>query len=132
MAFKWDILHPSKHVPLLYTFVLLGENLTGAAFKFCAAATQGGSALVTLNAAAAGSEGVSVAYDAAYVHPATGVAVGASTMTAQLNEVTIEALTFGAAPADLVLAYDFLITPSGGVQRVHAYGALTIQQGIGD
>lgn len=132
MAFEWSIFHPSKNVPLLYDFVVLGENLSGAAFRMTFAATQGAAAVITLNAAAAGLQGVSAAYNSAYLHPVTGAAVGATTLKVQIDEATLKALTFPAAPTALKLAYDLLITPSGLPQRVHAYGTLTIAQGVGD
>ena len=57
--------------------------------------------------------------------------VGASIITPQIDEATLEALTYTGA-ADLVLYHDLLVTPSGLPQRAELYGTFTITQGIGD
>lgn len=49
---------------------------SAATFVAKIAATQGGTALITLNNAAEGSEGILATYDATLVHPGTGEEVG--------------------------------------------------------
>ncbi len=132
MAFEWNIVHPSKHVSLIYTFTKIGENWSAATFKLTVADTQGAAALITLNNVAAGSQGVSATYDAGYIHPTSGKVVGATSIIVQIDEATLEALTFPTAPAPKVMAYDLLVTPSGSHQRTHAWGALTVNPGVGD
>lgn len=129
MAFEKSWIHRNKHTPWLGSFVLVGENVSAATFKMTFAAQQGGAALITLNNATAGTQGVSAAYDAGYVHPSTGAIVGATTITAQVDEATWEALTFPTAPSPLVLAYDLLF---GTPQQPVFYGTFTVYPGVGD
>jgi hypothetical protein len=57
--------------------------------------------------------------------------VGASTVVPQIDEATLEALTYsGTSP--LVLFHMLYITPSGGAQSAERYGNLTIRQGAPD
>jgi len=136
--FETDITIPTSHAPFGgatgdFDFVKIGADWSGAAFKFVVADTAG-SAKITLNGAAAGSEGISASYDADYVHPTTGAVVGATTVRGQIDETTLEALT--GFPADITtpLSYifDFLVTPSGEPQRLWAKGRVAIYKGIGD
>lgn len=141
MSFERNYYHRSRHTPFGGStgegqIIMLGQNWTGAAFVWSFSTTPNapaGSAATgfTLNAATAGSQGVSVTYDANYVHPKTGAVVGASIITPQIDETTLEALTF-TGTADLVLYHDLLVTPSGQPQRCLLNGTLTIAQGIGD
>lgn len=90
-----------------------------------------GTALVTLNAAAAGSQGISLSYDATYVSPTTGAVVGGTRLRCQIDEATIEALLTPADPAeDLVLYYDIHITPPTLPKMVAASGTFTIKPGV--
>lgn len=138
MAFTWNFVHPSRHVPFGGATgdadVVYGlKDWSGATFVMAFAATEGGSAAITLNNAAAGSEGVSASYDASYAHPETGVVIGATTIRAQINEATLEGLTYPSDPgAPLILYYDLLVTPSGEPQRVLCKGTLSVYQGVGD
>ncbi|PTR08671.1 MULTISPECIES: hypothetical protein [unclassified Novosphingobium] len=140
MAFELNIFHPSKRVPwggasANADLVLVGTDWSAAAFSMSFAATQGGTAIadIQLANAAAGSQGISASYDASYVHPETGAVVGATTIRPQIDEASLEALVWGSDPtANLVLHYDLLVTPVGGVQQVFCYGTFTIQPGIGD
>lgn len=138
MAFTLNYSHPSRHVPfggevgdadIVYGIT----DYSGAAFVMTFAATQGGSALITLSTASAGSQGVSATYDADYVHPTTGETIGATTIRPQIDEATLEALTYGTDPdSPLVLYYDLLITPVSEPQRVLCNGTLSIYLGVGD
>lgn len=140
MAFELPIEHFSKHVQWGGAtgdadIIELGVDLTGAAFAMNFATTKGGTPIpgIALSAASAGSQGISVTYDADYVHPETGAVIGASTIRPQIAETALEALTWGSDPsAPLVLYYDLLITPSGAPQEVYCYGTFTLHPGIGD
>lgn len=138
MAFRLDYSHPSRHVPFGGAvgdadIIYLGLNWSGAAFAMTFAASEGGSALVTLTNASAGTQGVSATYDSGYVHPTTGATVGATTIRPFITEATLEGLTYPSDPnAPLVLYYDFLVTPSGGQQQVLCKGTLSVYQGVGD
>lgn len=111
--------------------VILGEDLSAAVFKWLFADSEGGSTEITLNNASAGSEGVSASYDADYVHPTGGHVVGATTIVPQIDESTLEGLTYsGTSP--LTLFHMLYITPSGGTQYVERHGDFTIRQGAVD
>jgi hypothetical protein len=138
MAFSFNISHHSRHTPWggadgSADIVMLGVDWSAAAFQMALAYTLGGTPAITLPNASAGSQGVSATYDATYVDPDTGATVGATIIRPQINEVTFEALTW---PADttqpLVMAFDFLVTPSGEPQFVWFYGNMTIHPGVGD
>ena len=90
-----------------------------------------GTALVTLNGVAAGSEGISCTYDAAYADPETGETFAASVILIQINETTMEGLSTG-TPVDepVEVHYDLHITPSGGLKFLAAYGTLTYYPGV--
>jgi hypothetical protein len=137
MAFEFDITHPSKHVPFGGAsgdgdFVYLGVDLSAAAFRMTLAPQVGSAGVITLSNAAAGSQGISATYSPSYVHPVSGATVGATIVRPQIDETTFEALTWGATDEPLVLAYDMLVTPSGGVQYVWFKGNFTIHPGVGD
>ena len=136
-AFPWDFTHDTKHTPWggdtgFGDIIVLGKNWSAATFVWTFAATLGGAAVITLVNAAAGTQGVSATYDAAYVHPQTGQVVGATTIRPLITEATIEALTWPAVPASLVLIHDLLVTPSGAMQLAYAKGTMTITAGVGD
>lgn len=139
MAFEHDIFIPTTHAPFGgvtgdFDFIKVGVNWSAAAFAMKIATAPDVAALVTLANAAAGSQGFSATYDAAYVHPETGAVVGATTIRGQIDEATLEAISWGATPVttDLPLVYDLLVTPSGEPQRAWAYGAVTIRKGVSD
>lgn len=140
MAFELNIFHPSKHVVFGGAsgngdIVLTGLDWSAATFRMSFSASQGGTPIagMQLSNAAAGSQGVSASYDANFVHPETGAVVGATSIRPQIDETSLEALSWGSDPAaDLVLHYDLLVTPPGGVQQVFCYGTFTIQPGVGD
>lgn len=140
MAFELDIEHFSKHVPWggasgNADIVRLGVDWTSATFAMSFAASKGGTPIggIALANAAADSQGISLTYDAGYVHPSTGAVVGATTIRPFILETALEALTWGEVASDpLVLYYDFLVTPSGEPQQVFCFGTFTLQPGIGD
>ncbi|MGD9470606.1 MAG: hypothetical protein AB7G24_00745 [Novosphingobium sp.] len=113
-------------------FIEAGD-LSAATFRMEIRTAPGdtGDALVRLTNAAAGSRGISAAYDSAYPHPTSGAPIAATVIRPQIDEATLEALA-AASPAsdDLVLHYDLHITPSGGLKYVCAYGTFTIKPGV--
>ena len=137
MAFTFPIVHNSKHTPWGGAsgdadMVVLGLDWSGAAFVFTLAPLPGSAGVITLINQPAGTQGISATYDAGYVHPNTGLVVGATIIRPQIDEATFEALTWGATDEPLVLAHDMLITPSGEPQFVWFDGAFTIYPGVGD
>lgn len=111
--------------------IILGEDWSAHTFSWKFATAEGGSAVITLANAGAGSEGISKTYDADYEHPTSGAVVGATIIVPQIDEATLEALTFsGAAPLELF--HQLYVTPSGGAQFVERFGTLTVRQGISD
>jgi hypothetical protein len=137
MATELDITVPSKRVQWGGAsgegdIVWMREDVSGATFKMEVRNEPGdtGSALLTLNSAAAGSEGISATYDAGYVHPETGEVVGATTIRLQINQATMEALATAADPSDAVEAcYDIQKTVSG-VTSLWLYGSFTYAPGV--
>jgi hypothetical protein len=111
--------------------IIAGRDLSAAAFLWAFAPSEGAAAVISLEAAAAGVEGVKATYFASYAHPTSGALVpgGATEIVPQIDEATLEALTYsGAAP--LALFHQLYITPSGGAQFVERFGSLTIRQGV--
>lgn len=137
MAFTFSITHHSRRTPWGGAsgdadIVALGQDLSAAAFVMTFAPQVGSAGVITLTNQTAGTQGISATYDAGYVHPNTGATVGATIVRPQIDEATFEALTWGATNEPLVLAYDMLVTPSGGVQYVWFKGEFTIYPGVGD
>lgn len=134
MAFELPIT-AFRHAPWggasgLADLVRLAEDWSGAAYQWVFADAAGGEAKITLNTAAAGSQGVSATFDAAYPHPTSGAVVGATLMRPQIDETTLEGLTSPTTPSDdIVLYHTLYVTPSGSIKRVLCYGAFTIKQG---
>lgn len=133
MAAEIPITVMSKRVPFIGSLAIEGANLTTATFKMEVRNLPGdtGTALVTLNGASAGSEGISCTYDAAYADPETGETFAASVILIQINETTMEGLSTG-TPVDepVTLHYDIHCTPSGGLKFLAAYGTLTYYPGV--
>jgi hypothetical protein len=136
MAAERNWTHRTKHAPWgagtgAGDIVVVGLDLSAAAFVWAFADTPSGSADITLTNAAVSVQGVSAVWDPNFVHPRSGEVVGATIITPHISEATLEGLTFsGTSP--LVLYHDLLVTPSGGVQRPVLYGTLTVHQGVGD
>jgi hypothetical protein len=138
MAFTFNITHNSRHTPWggadgSADMIMLGVDWSAATFKMGIAPLVGATPIITLNNASAGSQGISASYDSAYVDPDTGETVGATIVRPQIDEATFEALTWGSdTTAPLVLAHDFLVTPSGAQQFVWFDGSFTILPGVAD
>lgn len=109
---------------------------SGAAFVLTVRTAYGatGTALITLTGATAGTQGISATYDAGYLDPSTGAVVGGTRLRLQIDEATLEAISWGSANPDepLELFYDLLVTPSGEPQRQLCRGPFTIYPGVGD
>lgn len=121
-----------KRVPFVDDVAILGPDLTGAAFAMHIRNRNGdtGTPLVSLATATAGTQGISVTYDAAYIYNEAGDEAPASLILIQINEATLEALSLNNPTEKPVeLAYDLHVTPSGGVKRVELYGKFTIYPG---
>ena len=138
MAFVFNITHNSKHTQWggadgSADMIMLGVDWSAAAFKMGLAGQVGSTPLITLINATAGTQGISATYDAAYVDPVTGETVGATIVRPQIDEATFEALDWGDdTTASLVLAHDFLVTPTGQQQFVWFDGLFTILPGVAD
>jgi hypothetical protein len=135
VAYELTIEHPSRHVPWggasgYADLIVLGENLSAATFVWAFADTDGGTPVITLSNASAGSQGVSATWDASYIHPESGEVVGATVIRPQIDEATFEALSGWTGTKTLY--HDLLITPSGLPQFVECYGTMTVRMGIGD
>jgi hypothetical protein len=137
MAQELDIVVRSKRVQWggasgEADIVWMRENLSAGTFKMEIRALPGdtGAALVTLNAAAAGSEGISAAWDAGYVHPVTGAVVGATTVRLQINETTMEGLATASPGDDPVEAYYDIHLTLSGVKRLFAFGRFIYHPGV--
>ncbi len=112
---------------------VVGVDWSGATFKMEIRANpgDGGSALVSLSNAAAGSQGISATYDAAYAMPDGSGTVGATIIRPQIDEATIEGLSLAARTSDpLTLYYDMHVTPSGSSKRLLCFGTFTIYPGV--
>ena len=110
-----------------------GVDWSGAAWAAKIALTQGGTTLIPLASAAAGSEGISAVWDAT-LQTAAGTVVGGTVVTLQIDEATLEGLDWGATPSDepLNLYLDLLVTPVGGAQRYVCEMPVQIWKGIAD
>lgn len=122
-----------KRVPFVEEIVVLGPDYTGAIFAMHLKNRPGdtGTPLVILNAATAGTEGISVVYNAAYVFNDAGDTAPASIITVQIDQATLEALPLN-QPTEkpLVLAYDMHVQPTGDFRQVVCYGTFTIYPGV--
>lgn len=114
--------------------VLLGLDWSAATFAMQIRAAPGdtGPALVSLANATAGSQGISAAYDADYVHPTTGAAVGATIIRPQIDKATMEGLPVNADdPAQpVVLYHDIHVTLGALPEFIFRSGKFTVQPGV--
>lgn len=133
-------LSADKRVPFLdedgATIVFVGENFAGGSYAMHIRNNPGdtGAPILGLAGAAAGTQGISVTYDADYIYvdekgvEQTGPA---SLVLIQIDEATIEALSLG-TPTDkpVILHYDLHVTPSGAPKRVVSQGKFIINPGV--
>ncbi|NOW44117.1 hypothetical protein FHW96_000244 [Novosphingobium sp. SG751A] len=114
--------------------VVLGLDWSDATYAMQIRAAPGdtGDPLVSLANAAAGSQGISAAYDADYVHPITGATVGATTIRPQIDETTMEGLPVNpddpASP--IYLWWDMHVTAAGLPKAVFCQGKFTVDPGV--
>lgn len=136
MAYVLDFTIPSAHAPFggdqgNWEITTWGQDLESAAFKWVFYDPTDLSEVFSLTNAAAGSEGISATWYSDLVDDVTGAAIGATLIVPQIDEGTLEGLTF-VGISDLVLGHTFYITPSGMLQTTHCYGTVTIKQGAPD
>lgn len=133
-------LKADKRVPFIdedgATIVFTAENWTDAAFAMHIRANPGdsGTPVVSLAGATAGTQGISVTYDADYSYiddSGETFTLPASLVLIQIDEATLEALSLG-TPSDkpVTLYYDLHVTPSGGAKRVVSHGKFIIKPGV--
>ena len=122
-----------KRVPFIDDVAILGPNYTGAAFAMHIRNNTGdtGTPLVSLANATAGTQGISVTYEAAYVYNEAGDTAPASLISIQIDEATLESLTLNNPTNEpMVLYYDLHVTPTGQAKRVELLGTFTIYPGV--
>lgn len=111
--------------PNIVSFAFVGRDFTGATFRaqIRAYLDAPDPALVTLENAAAGSQGISVAV-------ATDGGVPTSTVTLQFDEVTIEGLPFSnPRGTDPAFVFDLVIDPTDDMKRRWIEGPCIIRGG---
>lgn len=122
-----------KRVPFDGRIFRMGDDLTPATPRMEIRPEPGGSgsALVTLDASTAGSQGIIVSYDPDHPDPDGLMANGASVIRIIIDETTLEALSLGSpASSDVVLHYDIHLTPDGQKKFVLCSGTFTIKPGV--
>ena len=122
-----------KRVPFLTEIAILGPDYTGADFAMHVRNFEGDtwSPLISLADATAGTQGVSVTYDAAFIYDDAGSEAPASIIAIQIDEATLEAIALN-NPTNKVLTlyYDLHVTPTGEAKRVELYGTFSIYPGV--
>lgn len=134
-----DIQIPTRHAPFggatgEWDFDVLGVDWSGATFIIAAAPNEGDTATFTLNNASAGTQGVSATYSATKVDPITGQIVGGTTIRPQVDEVTLEAISWGSTATSLPISlfWECLVTPTGAPQRQICAGTIKLYRGVAD
>lgn len=126
-------IYASKRVPFDDTIPELLVDYSGATASMQVRAEPGdsGAAIITLGMSVAGSEGLTIEYDATYPDPRTDEEVGATIVGIIIDEATLEGLSLGADTADdVTLHYDIHLTPSGGKKFVYCAGRFVVQPGV--
>jgi hypothetical protein len=130
------IITAEKRVPFLEDVAITHLNYTSATFKMQIRANAGdeGAAIIELTGQTAGSEGISVTYNAAYEYvdnAGSTVTAPASIILIQIDEATIEALALG-TPANepVTLYYDLHITGGGLPKHIPIAGKFIINPGV--
>ena len=122
-----------KRVPFDDSFYDMREDYTGATATMEVRNEPGGQgpAIVTLGMSSNDGEGFAITFDPAYPDPDTGALDGASRVRLFINETTLEALEYNAAPEkSAVLHYDIHLDPAGGKKFVFAHGQFIISPGV--
>lgn len=130
---------PTRHAPFggatgEWDIDVTGVDWSGDAFVLAAAPLEGDAATFTLTNAVAGTQGVSATYDAAMVDPVSGEVTGGTTIRPQVDEATLEAISWGATSTNepITLFWELLVTPTGQPQRQLCMGTLKLYRGVGD
>lgn len=113
--------------------IILGLDWSAGAYAMEVRIDPGNTAgaLISLGMASAGAQGISATYDSGYLHPKTGAVVGATIIRPQINETTMEGLTYGPDPSEpLDLHYDIHATITGRGKFVLMFGKFTILPGV--
>lgn len=121
-----------KRVPFVEDIAFLGPDWTGAPMSMHIRYQKGdtGVPLIALANAPPGSQGLSVAYNAAYVYNDLGAVAPASSIFMRIDETTIEAISLAnPTNANLLMFYDIHVTPVGFDKILVAYGTFTIDPG---
>lgn len=122
-----------KRVPLDRLIPVIGPNWTGGIYRIEVRPLPGGagSPLITLTNAAAGTQGISATYDAAYALPDGSGTSPATVFRIRIDEVNLEALAL-ASPAQnaVTLYYDFHVTPVAGDKFALCGGVFSIEPGV--
>jgi hypothetical protein len=138
MTVTWDLTAP-RHAVFggdggEGDFELLGIDYSTATFDMQVRTTPGdtGTPLISITNAAAGSDGILATYNAALVHPVTGLVVGGTLVRVQINQGLLQALPYAAddPAAPLELAYDLRVTPLYLPRRVLAQGKFIVMPGV--
>ena len=109
-----------------------GQNWSAATFKMEVRVALGetGAALISLNNAAAGLQGISATYDAGIIDKETGQVVGGTVIRPQIDASTLIALAAASpASADRLLYADLHVTPAGLPKRLIRFGTFTVKPG---
>jgi hypothetical protein len=137
---NWGITEiPTRHAPFggatgAWNIDVTGIDWSAATFVLAAATEEGAAAVFTLGNATAGTEGVSASYDAAMVDPVSGKVTGGTVICPQVDEATLEAISWGTTPTNepLPLFWELLVTPVSEPQRQLCCGTLRLYRGVGD
>lgn len=134
MAYELNI-EMYKHAPWggetgLGDIVVYDVDWSGATFLWQFGAPDDLAPDISLGNAAAGSEGVSATYGS-YTDPISGEVGFATVIRPQIDESTLEALTYSGV-SDLSLEHTLYITPSSEPKRVEAYGGVVVKQLVAD
>ena len=122
-----------KRVPFDRSFIVIGQNWASASFQMHVRLSPGdtSSPLISLGNAAAGSQGISATYDAAYPMPDGSGNVAATIIRARIDEATIEGFALASPSYQVVqLYYDILVTPVGADKIVLCGGVFSIEPGV--
>ena len=121
MCVNIDLMTCTKRVPFVAQFVLEGPNYSAATFRLQIRNLPGdtGTPIVSLANAAAGLQGISASYNAAYTHPTTGRVFAATVITVTISKTTMSALAASSPTSSAVTNhYDMIVEPGVGVSEI--------------
>jgi hypothetical protein len=123
----------NKRVPLDITIPEMGSDYSGATLLMHVRTEPGGTGtpLLALSNATPPSQGLSIAYDAAFVDPEGKLPNGASLLRVMINEATLEALpTATDTSKPLVLHYDIHVSRADITKFVFCGGKFIVEPGV--